>query len=148
MGSVTDTFEKVKEALAQNGIHITNQSSLYKTSAWGVEDQPDFLNQVIQIRTNLEAEELLNLLLFIEKDLGRKRKKKWGPRIIDIDILYYDQQIIDTTDLKVPHPEILNRRFTIEPLAEIAPEFVHPNHKKSQLELLASCKDTLPVEKL
>ncbi|MGK7389721.1 MAG: 2-amino-4-hydroxy-6-hydroxymethyldihydropteridine diphosphokinase [Candidatus Cyclobacteriaceae bacterium M2_1C_046] len=142
------TFKKALELFREKGITVIKLSSCYRTAAWGIKDQPDFLNQVVQIETDLTPEQLLQVILSIEQQLGRKRQEKWGPRLIDIDILYYDQIVMNNEDLSIPHPEIENRRFTLAPLAEIAPDFIHPVNKKSQQQLLALCKDPLPVNKI
>jgi len=128
--------------------NILQQSSIYQTKAWGIHNQPDFLNQVIICDTKLDAHKLLKGCQEIEKKLGRKRLIRWGQRTIDIDILYFNENIIATEDLKIPHPEIQNRRFTLIPLVELSPNLVHPLLKKTQKELLESCTDKLQVEKL
>jgi 2-amino-4-hydroxy-6-hydroxymethyldihydropteridine diphosphokinase len=133
---------KIKEKIGVIGKY----SSIYETLAWGIEDQPAFLNQVILVTTLLAPEELLITINIIEKELGRVRHEKWGERLIDIDILYFNNAIINTDDLKIPHPEIVNRRFTLIPLVEIAAEFIHPNLNKNQKELLFLCKDSLEVK--
>jgi 2-amino-4-hydroxy-6-hydroxymethyldihydropteridine diphosphokinase len=148
LGDIANTFEEVKRALISSNVGIVKSSSLYKTAAWGKTDQPDFLNQVLEIKTSLEPDALLTLILNIEQQAGRTRKEKWAPRIIDIDILYYHQNIIRQPYLQIPHPEIENRRFVLLPLCEIAGNFIHPENKKSQQWLLAHCKDNLPVIKL
>ena len=122
-------------------------SGLYSTAAWGNTDQPDFLNQVIVIETKLSAEQTLQSVLSIEKKMGRVRTVKNAPRIIDIDILFFNREIIHQADLIVPHPEIQNRRFALIPLNEIDPTFVHPVFGKSVHELLKLCKDQLNVKK-
>ena len=134
------------EALEQEPVKVTAQSELYETAAWGVESQPSFLNQVVEVSTELEPTALLNCLLKIEQQMGRKRKAKWGERLIDIDILYYADRIIEGTALTVPHPHIQERRFTLVPLCELVPLLVHPVLKKTQQELLDSCPDPLGVQ--
>jgi 2-amino-4-hydroxy-6-hydroxymethyldihydropteridine diphosphokinase len=124
---------------------IVNKSSLYQTAAWGINDQPDFLNCVISIQTNLLPPDLLSEILQIEKILGRHRNVKWGPRIIDIDILFYNDEILETPELIIPHPYLHLRRFTLVPLAEIAPGYIHPVLHKSIADLLSECKDLLEV---
>ena len=130
----------------QAGI-VLQKSAVYETAAWGVTDQNLFLNQVLLVSTSLPPEELLHTLLNIEQELGRKRIVKMGPRIIDIDILFYNNEIISTSVLTVPHPQIANRRFVLTPLNEIAPGFVHPGLQKTITELLEICPDNLEVKK-
>lgn len=126
---------------------VNARSSIYQTAAWGRTDQPDFLNQVIELSSFLTPQELLLALLGIEVKMGRTRDQKWGARIIDLDILYFDNLILVSNELIVPHPHIANRRFVIEPLCEIAPAFIHPVLKKSNSILLKECDDSLSVEK-
>lgn len=126
---------------------IEKYSSIYETLAWGNEDQPAFLNQVVIVETSLTPKEVLVTINSIEKELGRIRHKKWGERLIDIDILYYDDLIINTEKLKIPHPEIANRRFTLIPLIEIDPNFKHPILDKTHSSLLETCNDELEVKK-
>jgi len=137
----------ISEISATLGI-IEVSSSLYETASWGKHDQPDFLNQVIELKTNLNPKDLLTGVLNIEIKLGRKRIEKWGSRVIDIDILLYGQQIVDEPDLCIPHPFLAFRRFCLMPLNEIAPQFVHPILKKTIQELLFELSDDLFVKKL
>ncbi|MGL1886769.1 MAG: 2-amino-4-hydroxy-6-hydroxymethyldihydropteridine diphosphokinase [Reichenbachiella sp.] len=127
---------------------VITKSSIYSTAAWGKEDQSDFLNQIIKVDTELDADQVLEHCLAIEKELGRIRFEKWGERLIDIDILYFDDLVIDKPDLKVPHPEIQNRRFTLVPMVELAKDLVHPKLNRSQTDLLSQCPDLLEVNKL
>ena len=127
---------------------VTKTSAIYETQSWGKTDQPDYLNQVITLQTNLTARDVLNKILDIELLMGRKREEKWGSRIIDIDILFYGDAVINEPGLIVPHPELHNRRFTLEPLAEIAPAFLHPALNKNILTLKNELKDSLIVKKL
>jgi 2-amino-4-hydroxy-6-hydroxymethyldihydropteridine diphosphokinase len=127
---------------------ILIQSAIYETAAWGNQNQPAFLNQVLKITTGLSAEELLDKLLRIEKELGRVRIEKYGPRIIDIDILFFNNSIIKLNNLVIPHPEMQNRRFALLPLNEIAPNFIHPVLHKPISELLKECPDNLEVNKI
>lgn len=126
---------------------IITTSAVYKTAPWGNTHQPDFYNQVIGIDSTLTPDTLLEGILEIEKRLGRTREVKWGPRIIDIDILLWGARTIKTPHLTIPHPELPHRRFTLLPLTEIAPEFLHPGEKKTIRELLEACTDPLKVEK-
>ena len=127
---------------------LTRSSSVYETEAWGKTDQPTFLNQALEISTSLNARQLMRKILKIEKEMGRIRKEKLGPRIIDIDILLYENEIHDLRFLKIPHPEMHNRRFVLVPLAEIDPTLQHPVLKKSIAELLEECPDNLEVKKI
>lgn len=126
---------------------IVKYSSIYNTEPWGIKQQPEFLNQVLLVATNLSAAEVLVKNLEIEKLMGRVRKEKYGARIMDIDILYYNDLILNSKNLTIPHPEIPNRRFVLEPLAEIAPEHMHPLLKKTSEELLKVCADGSIVKK-
>lgn len=127
---------------------IRGRSSVYETAAWGKPDQPAFYNQAIRITTFLNPSELLMQLQLIEKSMGRERKEKWGERVIDIDILFYGDQIVDTPDLKIPHPELQHRRFVLMPMAEIADDLIHPKLYQTIHELLKNCPDTLQVKKV
>jgi 2-amino-4-hydroxy-6-hydroxymethyldihydropteridine diphosphokinase len=131
--------------IVQNKHLVLQLSSIYETKAWGKTDQPDFLNQVLQIGTNLTPEVLLMELLMLEKRLGRTRNQKWDARIIDIDILLFGSHIVSLPVLKVPHEQLANRRFALMPLNEIAPSFVHPVMHRTVAELLATCPDPLEV---
>ena len=132
--------------------HICGQllqvSSLYETAPWGKTDQADFLNQVLLIDTKWTPAELLKLILRIEEKGGRIRTEKNAPRTIDIDILFYDQLVIDEPGLSIPHPRIADRRFVLEPLNEISPEFEHPVLHKTIHQLLLECTDELAVKKI
>jgi 2-amino-4-hydroxy-6-hydroxymethyldihydropteridine diphosphokinase len=124
---------------------LTQKSAVYETAAWGHEDQAAFLNQVVELTTSITPADLLTQINKIEKALGRVREVKWGARVIDIDILYYNSLRLQTQNLVIPHPELQNRRFTLVPLVEIAPTFVHPGLQQTNAELLANCPDTLEV---
>ena len=138
---------QARELLALHCGEISAESSFYETAAWGNTDQPAFLNQALELKTKLNARQLIRKILKIEKLMGRVRKEKYGPRNIDIDILLYNDEIHDIPFLKVPHPEMQNRRFVLLPLAEIAPGIIHPVLKKSITELLDDCTDGLGVKK-
>ncbi|MBM4145726.1 MAG: 2-amino-4-hydroxy-6-hydroxymethyldihydropteridine diphosphokinase [Nitrospira sp.] len=124
------------ELLAGKGIVVRKESSLYETDPWGDKNQPKFLNMAIEIETEIKPQDLLSLLADIEKELGRKRSYKWGPRVIDLDILLYNSLTIDEDDLKIPHPFMHERDFVLKPLYEIAPDVKHPVLNLSAGELL------------
>lgn len=127
---------------------ITKSSALYETEAWGLKNQGPFLNQALELQTEMEARELLDTLLAIELSMGRVREVKYGPRIIDLDIIFFNHEVIDIPGLVIPHPQVHLRRFALEALAEIAPTYIHPVFNKSVSQLLAECADTLAVNKL
>ena len=126
---------------------IINTSSLYATAAWGNTNQPDFLNQVIVVNSDFSAETLMETILKIEENMGRIRTKKNAPREIDIDILFFNNDIINLPELIVPHPLLQERKFVLIPLNEIAPHFKHPILLKTTQELLEMCTDSLDVQK-
>jgi 2-amino-4-hydroxy-6-hydroxymethyldihydropteridine diphosphokinase len=125
---------------------VLEVSSIYETAAWGKTDQAAFLNQAISISSELSPLALLNELKAIEKQVGRISTEKWGPRMIDIDILFYGPQIIQVPELQVPHPYLPVRRFALLRLKEISETFMHPVLKKSITQLLAECPDTSDVK--
>jgi len=127
---------------------LTKTSAIYETQSWGKTNSPDYLNQVVLLQTELPAQTVLQKILHIEWVIGRTREEKWGPRIIDIDLLFYGDAIIDQPGFIVPHPELHKRRFTLDPLAEIAPDFMHPLFQKSVLQLKNGLIDDLIVKKL
>ena len=126
---------------------VCRQSRLYSTAAWGDINQPDFLNQVIVVETTLTADSTLQTILSIEEEMGRVRSYKNAPRIIDIDILFFNKEIIRGKNLVIPHPEIPNRGFVLVPLNELSPGFVHPVLQQTIHQLLKDCSDKLSVQK-
>ena len=148
LGDKKENLQKAIEGIEAFFGKIQSHSSVYETAAWGKHDQPSFLNMVVLVPNSTNPQLSLDAIQKIEQAMGRIRIEKWKERIIDIDILYIDQRIIDTPNLRVPHPELTNRRFTLAPLAEIAPDFIHPINGKSQRQLLLACTDPLPVKKL
>lgn len=127
---------------------IIKASAVYETQSWGKTDEPDYLNQVILLHTDMPAQEILEKIMAIEAEMGRERQEKWGSRTIDIDILLYGDAVINEPDLIVPHPEMHKRRFTLEPLSEIAPQLVHPVLHQTIKSLKNKLTDTLIVKKL
>jgi 2-amino-4-hydroxy-6-hydroxymethyldihydropteridine diphosphokinase len=125
--------------------HIISESKVYESEAWGVENQNSFLNKILVVESELSSSEVLKQCLEIEKTLGRERFEKWTERKIDIDILYFSNEIINSNLLIVPHPEIQNRRFVLVPLCEISPSFVHPILEQTNSDLLEKCPDKLRV---
>lgn len=125
--------------------YIKKLSPVYKTQAWGKTDQPDFLNQVLLLETYFTPLWVFREIQAIEKQLGRKRYEKWGPRTIDIDILFYNTRIIENTSINIPHPEIPNRNFVLKPLLDIAPKFKHPELHKTIEQLWLNRTDKLEV---
>lgn len=147
LGDREKNFEIAKSLVEEHAGVIIQSSSLYETAAWGKTDQPRFLNQALEIETILNAKQLMHQLLKVEEMMGRKREEKYGPRIIDIDILLFNQEQYDYPFLKIPHPELQNRRFALTPLSEIAADTPHPVFKKSISQLLKLCQDKLEVKK-
>jgi len=147
MGEREKNLDTAKQLVDEQCGKINLSSSLYETAAWGNTNQAPFLNQALIIETTMNAQHLLHQLLNIEKMMGRIREEKYGPRLIDIDILLFNDEIYNLPFLKVPHPELQNRRFALMPLAEIAGSLIHPVYKKSILKLLEECNDQLAVKK-
>ena len=147
LGEREHNLATARKLLAEQIGNIIAASSLYETAAWGNTDQPAFLNQALMIETPLNAKQLIRRILKIEKKMGRVREEKYGPRLIDIDILLFNEEKHNYQFLKLPHPEMQNRRFALLPLAEIAPEIIHPVLKKTIAELLLECTDELEVKK-
>jgi 2-amino-4-hydroxy-6-hydroxymethyldihydropteridine diphosphokinase len=141
-GQLQTAILKIEQSIGA----IEKSSSLYETAAWGKTDQADFLNQAIVVISTLNPAQTLAAIHAIEIEMGRERIIKWGERIIDIDILYADDLVINLPHLRIPHPEIQNRKFAIAPLVEIMPNYVHPVLHKTNLELLQSCSDSLLVK--
>ena len=148
LGDRLATLRQASQMIGDQIGVVVRQSSIYLSEAWGLRDQPDFLNQVLEIDSNLEPLAVLDKIITIEKQLGRRRIIKWGERAIDIDILYYGDHIIKSRRLTIPDQYISSRRFTLLPLCEIEPSLVHPVLKKDQCTLLSKCDDELMVVKL
>ncbi|MEO7306389.1 MAG: 2-amino-4-hydroxy-6-hydroxymethyldihydropteridine diphosphokinase [Ferruginibacter sp.] len=144
--SKAQLFKAIVQIKKQIG-SVTRQSHLYTTAAWGNRQQPDFLNQVIIVETALTALQTMQTILSIEKKMGRLRTVKNAPRIIDIDILFFNKEIIDREQLTIPHPQIQNRRFVLVPLNQLSPNLQHPLLKKTVHQLLIHCPDKLNVKK-
>jgi 2-amino-4-hydroxy-6-hydroxymethyldihydropteridine diphosphokinase len=136
MGNRAEFLARAEEEITRFIGHIEAASSIIETAPWGKTDQPAFLNQVLKIKTRFPPFFLMESLLDIEKAMGRNRTEKWGPRIIDIDILFFNNRIINEKGLCIPHPHLHEREFVLKPMVEIAPDFVHPVLQKTMSELL------------
>ena len=145
IGERESFIAKSMEQIEENIGEIITESSIFETIPWGYENQDNFLNSVIKIKTTFDAFKVLKKSQEIENTLGRKRISKWRKRTIDIDILFYNNEIINTTKLIIPHPLIQQRKFVLVPLSEIAPNYIHPILKKSISTLLSECKDNQKV---
>lgn len=146
--NVGDRAERLRAATAliQKLIgKIAKKSHVYETQAWGKTDQDAFLNQVVMANTVLDPRGLLDAIGKIERELGRERREKWGPRSIDIDVLFYGRRIVRDKGLEIPHPELHKRAFVLAPLLEIAPDFVHPVLKQPIDQLYMNCEDPSDV---
>ncbi len=148
MGDSVQLLAEAKMQLELQVGKLLQASALYQTAAWGNTEQSDFINQVIKMETILDPQKLLGTILAIEKEMGRLREVKWGPRTIDIDILYYDQEVINLPELKIPHPNLHQRAFTLVPLCEIEPLWLHPVLHRTNRQLLMAIDDVLSVHKL
>jgi len=146
LGDRISYLRQASSLIGETVAKVIQASSVYETQSWGKTDEPDYLNQVLYLKTNLHPGLLLEKLLGIETIMGRKREVKWGSRIIDIDILFYGDQTINEPQLVVPHPELHNRMFTLAPLNEIAPDLVHPVLQKKISDLKSELKSDLTVK--
>ncbi len=150
--NVDNPLEHCRTVLTKIATHpdltLVQQSQFYKTEPFGKPDQEWFVNLVVQIKTDLLPQDLLETLLKLEKEMGRERAEKWGPRIIDLDILFYDTMVLDQEGLTVPHPGIAERRFVLEPLVEMDPDWAHPLLNKTVSTLLSELRDNLQVERV
>ncbi|HXE04419.1 MAG TPA: 2-amino-4-hydroxy-6-hydroxymethyldihydropteridine diphosphokinase [Bryobacteraceae bacterium] len=141
IGERERNLARALDALETGGVHIVRRSSLYETEPRDLRDQPWFLNLVVETETSLLPRQLLSTIRRIEKNLGRKRVIAKGPRTIDIDILLFGRFVVDTPELQIPHPRLHERRFVLEPLAELAPELRHPITHRSAREMLGDVMD-------
>lgn len=147
VGESRKHLQKAIELIGRNAEQnrVVRISPVYRTKAWGNTNQPDFLNLVVELKTNLPAEMLMEELLEIERRMGRIRMEKWGERIIDIDILLYGNEILNTEKLIVPHPEMHRRKFVLVPLMDLSGEVLHPLFKKNSSQLFDECTDESAV---
>lgn len=148
LGDRKALLQKARQGIEEYIGKIIGKSSIYETAAWGFESENDFLNQVLIVDSDLNPHQVLDKCHEIEKQLGRIRNsEQYASRTMDIDILFYNDEILDEPNLIVPHPKLHERRFTLEPLNEIAPDYIHPKLKKSMQELLSDCIDHSDVKK-
>lgn len=148
LGDRRKNLELAEKLIGERIGSIEKSSKIYETEAWGNRHQPAFYNQVHIVKTNLSSPEVLDGILKIEEEMGRKRTVKNAARIIDIDILFYNKDIVNKENLQIPHPHIADRRFVLLPLSEVAPKFNHPVLKKTIDELLLITTDRLKVKEL
>ena len=150
LGEPVRQIRQAKDALQKSpGVRLLGASSLYRTQPMGPIAQPPFVNAVFSLECGMSPQDLLALLLSVEEKMGRIRRERWGPRVIDLDLLFFDEAIISEQGLEVPHPRLHERRFVLTPLVEIAPDVVHPVLKKSASDILAALPAEGPwVEKL
>lgn len=151
-GNLNNPAKKIAEAIVmveQSIGPLHQKSALYESEPWGFEHENNFINQLAIFNSQLSPHEILKIILNIEQKMGRSRNSKhYEARIIDIDILFYDQVIIKTNDLEIPHPRIQERRFVLEPLMEIAADYIHPVLNKTIPDLIDECEDSLMVSRL
>lgn len=149
LGNKEEIFRSARRRLAEELGAIVQTSSVYETEPWGFESEDLFWNQVLAIETSLSPEEVLVHTKAIELELGRIRKAaRYSSRLIDIDLLFYDDLVLHEPNLELPHPRMIDRRFVLEPLAEVAAEFIHPVFKQNIIGLLEKCSDQLQVKRL
>lgn len=148
LGDRQATLKQAQTRLEEQVGELISASGLYETAAWGVTDQPPYLNQVLAFETELAPLAVLDRTQAIEQALGRVRREHWGARTLDIDLLYYDDLILQTDQLTLPHPLLPDRRFALVPLCEIAPDFLHPILQKRNWEILRDCRDVGTVSTL
>jgi len=147
MGDRMANLSLAMESIEKEIGPIQQMSSIYETAAWGNTQQPDFLNQALLVHTQWDALQVMDCLLTIETQMGRVRSIHMGPRTIDLDIIYFNEELLHHPSLIIPHPRLAERKFVLLPLTEIAPEYIHPVFNKTNASLLKECGDSLAVHK-
>jgi 2-amino-4-hydroxy-6-hydroxymethyldihydropteridine diphosphokinase len=137
-----EALDELQRRIASGPVNV---SGIYETAAWGLEEQPSFLNMAVGMPTHLSPQEILAVIRDIEARLGRQRVVVWGQRTLDVDVLLYGNEIVQTDDLHIPHPRLGERRFALAPLAEIAPKLFHPVTGQTIQQMYEACSDPLPV---
>ena len=138
---ISDAVKKISESIGK----VSTLSQVYESTPWRVDGQANYLNQIIEVKTIFSAQDILASILKIEKDLGRVRIEKWGERLIDIDIIFFNNDIIETAELCIPHRHMHERNFVLVPLHEIAPDFLHPKYQKTVAQLYNQSRDSEKV---
>ena len=138
---ISDAVKKISESIGK----VSALSQVYESTPWRVDGQANYLNQILEVKTIFSAQDILAAILKIEKDLGRVRIEKWGERLIDIDIIFFNNDIIETAELCIPHRHMHERNFVLIPLNEIAPNFFHPKYKKTVAQLYNESRDSEKV---
>jgi len=141
MGNRGGNLECACEIISNLEVKVLEKSNIYETEPWGVTEQAKFLNQAVKVETDLSPESLVCICKEVERQLGRVESMKWGPRIIDVDVLFYEDRVVEKETCTIPHRWLHERRFALKPLSEIAGDAVHPVFNKTIFELLESCTD-------
>jgi 2-amino-4-hydroxy-6-hydroxymethyldihydropteridine diphosphokinase len=148
LGDRAANIAQAIEELGKRGVRVTRESSLYETEPVDLREQAWFLNSVVEAETELAPEQALAAALAVERTLGRERRVPKGPRVIDIDILFYGDRVVHSAEVEIPHPRMAERRFALVPLAELAPHVMHPVLRKTAAELLAETSDRSAVRRV
>ncbi|MEQ9064114.1 MAG: 2-amino-4-hydroxy-6-hydroxymethyldihydropteridine diphosphokinase [Vicingaceae bacterium] len=141
LGDRLENLQRATVAIGKSMGNVIHVSSVFESAPWGVDNQADYLNLALMLHSDLEIDSLMSEIQKIERALGRDRKEKWGPRTVDIDILLVGDQAIKKEGISIPHPEMINRRFVLQPLSEIAPKAIHPVENQTVEQLLDKCPD-------